>query len=66
MSRAHAPEQVCCSFCGKSRHEVRTLIEGGCRTPGVAACVFICDECVALCAQVNADTVGYTREAHKA
>ena len=62
MSRTHAPEQVSCSFCGKSQHEVRTLIEGGCRNPGVATCVFICDECVAFCAQVNADTVGNTKD----
>jgi hypothetical protein len=50
--------QVSCSFCGKSK--VRSLIEGGCsRDPGVPqSCVFICDECVALCAQVNADFIG--------
>lgn len=51
-----APEKSC-SFCGKSKHEVRSLCEGGCsrgqRVP--RSCVFICDECVALCAQVNAD-----------
>jgi hypothetical protein len=41
-----------CSFCGKSQHEVRNLIEGGCRTRGVSPCVFICEECVAFCAQV--------------
>ena len=52
-------EQVSCSFCGKSK--VRSLIEGGCsRDLGGAprSCVFICDECVALCAQVNADLIG--------
>ena len=50
--------QVSCSFCGKST--VRSLIEGGCsRDPGVPqSCVFICDECVALCAQVNAEFIG--------
>jgi hypothetical protein len=45
-----------CSFCGKSQHEVRRLIEGGCRTRPVSRhvspCVFICDECVAFCAQI--------------
>jgi hypothetical protein len=45
-----------CSFCGKSQHEVRSLIEGGCRarqiSPGISPCVFICEECVAFCAQV--------------
>ncbi|MGH8241163.1 MAG: glyoxalase superfamily protein [Steroidobacteraceae bacterium] len=56
MSRTAAPEQVSCSFCGKSQHEVRSLIEGGCSNRGLSPCVFICNECVALCAQINADT----------
>jgi hypothetical protein len=59
MSRAAAPEQLSCSFCGKSQHEVRSLIEGACSNRGISPCVFICDECVALCAQINADTVGH-------
>jgi hypothetical protein len=58
--------QLSCSFCGKSQHDVRSLVEGGCvgarRAP--ESCVFICDECVALCAQINAETVGNTKEAH--
>ena len=58
ISRTAAPEQVSCSFCGKSQHEVRSLIEGGCSNRGVSPCVFVCDECVALCAQINADTIG--------
>jgi hypothetical protein len=33
-----------CSFCGKSQHEVKTLIAG----PNV----FICNECVTLCMDV--------------
>jgi ATP-dependent protease Clp ATPase subunit len=48
-------EQVACSFCGKSRHQVRRLIEGGCRNPALSQCVFICDECVDFSAQVLAD-----------
>ena len=53
-----APKQAC-SFCGKSK--VRSLIEGECsRDPGAPRrCVFICAECVALCAQVNADFIGH-------
>lgn len=47
-----------CSFCGKSQHEVRSLIEGGCSNRGTSPCLFICDECVALSAQINADSVG--------
>ena len=61
-----APQQLSCSFCGKSQHDVRSLVEGGCararRAP--VSCVFICDECVELCAQVNAETVGNAKEAH--
>jgi len=58
VPQAAAPEQVPCSFCGKSK--VRSLIEGGCsRDRGAPqSCVFICDECVAFCAQVNADLIG--------
>ena len=37
-----------CSFCGKSQHEVRKLITG--------PTVFICDECIELCA----DIIDYT------
>ncbi len=53
------PEQVSCSFCGKSK--VRSLIEGRCsrdRTGAHQGCLFICDACVAFCAQVNADLIG--------
>lgn len=57
MSPPHTPEQTSCSFCGKSQDEVRTLIEGGCSNRGNAACVFICNECVDFCAQVNAETL---------
>lgn len=35
-----------CSFCGKTKDEVRRLIAG--------PAVFICDECVGLCEQVLA------------
>lgn len=39
-----------CSFCGKTQDEVRSLVAG----PTVA----ICDECVALCAELNAGSPG--------
>jgi ATP-dependent protease Clp ATPase subunit len=58
MPKLHTPEQLSCSFCGKQQHEVRSLIEGGCSNRDGSACVFICDECVTLCAQINADTLG--------
>jgi hypothetical protein len=58
-----------CSFCGKSRHEVRSLI-GGCggwdafrasRGPERSN-VFICDECATLAAQHFADSFGTAAE----
>jgi ATP-dependent protease Clp ATPase subunit len=55
MPRTVMHEQIACSFCGKSKHEVRTIIEGGCRNPALLQCAFICDECVAFSAQVIAD-----------
>jgi ParB/RepB/Spo0J family partition protein len=38
------PKTLYCSFCGKSQHEVRQLIQG--------PTVFICDECVGLCIDI--------------
>jgi len=49
MTNAQEPTDVCCSFCEKPRLEVRRLIAGR------GDNVFICDECVALATQVNAD-----------
>jgi|SRR5580704_12804584 hypothetical protein len=56
--------QLSCSFCGKSQHEVRTLIEGGCDRARLASerCSFICDECVAFSAQVIAERVGDAKD----
>src|SRR5882672_6944224 len=39
------PKTLYCSFCGKSQHEVRTLIAG-------PPPMFICDECVELCTDI--------------
>src|SRR5215471_9018226 len=41
------PKVLYCSFCRKSQHDVRKLIAG--------PAVFICDECVALCADIIED-----------
>ena len=38
-----------CSFCGKSKHEVRKLIAG--------PSVFICDECIELCNDIIRDEI---------
>jgi hypothetical protein len=47
MSRAAMPpEHMFCSFCSKSQHEVKRLIEGGCRNTVLSQCAFICDACV--------------------
>jgi hypothetical protein len=66
MTVTAAPEQLSCSFCGKSQHNVRSLVEGGCARARRASesCVFICDECIALCAQINAETLGNAKDAH--
>jgi hypothetical protein len=42
---AASPKTLYCSFCGKSQHEVRTLVAG----PPPS---FICDECVEVCTDV--------------
>ncbi len=49
MSEMREPTEPSCSFCGKSRLEVRRLIAG--QKDGA----FICDECVTLAMHVNAD-----------
>ncbi len=36
--------RIYCSFCGQSDKEVKTLVAG--------PMVFICDECIKLCAQI--------------
>src|SRR5438477_13083797 len=41
---APSSDTLYCAFCGKSQHEVRKLIAG--------PTVFICDECVDLCAAI--------------
>jgi ATP-dependent protease Clp ATPase subunit len=38
---------IYCNFCGKSQHEVRRIIAG--------PTVYICDECVTLCADICDD-----------
>ena len=68
MPRTAVPWSTC-SFCGKSQHEVRSLI-GGCggwegfrasRGPERSN-VFICDECATLAAQHFADSLGTAEE----
>lgn len=44
MSGENDPDLLFCSFCGKSQETVRNLIAG--------PAVFICDECVILCAEI--------------
>ncbi len=46
---------LACSFCDKSQHAVRTLI--------AATGVWICDECVDLCATICAERRHDEREA---
>ena len=44
LSGGDSKSTLYCSFCGKSQHEVRKLIAG--------PTVFICNECVELCADI--------------
>ena len=46
-STPEGPEQLKCSFCGKSQRHVKKLIAG----PGV----YICDECIELCNDIVED-----------
>jgi hypothetical protein len=68
MTRTAVPWSTC-SFCGKSRHEVRSLV-GGCggweafrasRGPERSN-VFICDECATFAAQHFANSFGADKE----
>jgi hypothetical protein len=68
MTRTAVPWSTC-SFCGKSRHEVRSLV-GGCggweafrasRGPERSN-VFICDECATLAAQHFANSFDAAKE----
>jgi hypothetical protein len=43
-----AQSELRCSFCWKPRRAVRHLVEGPKQ-------VFICDECIALCAEIMAE-----------
>lgn len=44
---------VRCSFCGKGKDEVERLIQGGGKQPaGELPIVFICNECIDLCANI--------------
>lgn len=44
QNNGESKNTLCCSFCGKSQHEVRKLIAG--------PTVFICDECIELCTDI--------------
>ena len=58
--RKDTPQNVKCSFCGKSQDAVNRIVAG----PGV----YICDECVSVCKNIiendafNEDEFGYTLE----
>lgn len=49
------PNTVCCSFCGKTRDQVRKLVQG-------ANGVFICDECIDECKNI----IGQSDDAEQA
>ncbi|MEJ1967246.1 MAG: ClpX C4-type zinc finger protein [Rhizomicrobium sp.] len=47
-AKGHPPGTLYCSFCGKSQHDVKKLVAG--------PAVFICNECIGLCAKIVAET----------
>lgn len=50
-------EMVGCSFCGKSKDQVERLIQGGRTATGELPPVFICDQCIRLCAHIIGEPV---------
>ena len=46
--------QLKCSFCGKTQEQVRKLVAG----PGV----YICDECIDLCAEIVEEELGIDQD----
>ncbi|MBQ7564096.1 MAG: ATP-dependent Clp protease ATP-binding subunit ClpX [Lachnospiraceae bacterium] len=48
MAKKEDPEEICCSFCGKSQEYARKLISG----PNG---VYICDECIGICSDILED-----------
>ncbi len=48
-------ERLCCSFCGKSEHEIAKLVAG----PGG---LHICDECVGACRLIMEGDIALARE----
>ena len=48
--------QICCSFCGKPQEQARRLIAG----PGV----YICDECISVCADAMMRDLGLSVPGH--
>ncbi len=51
MAKRTENEEIKCSFCGKSRHEVERILAG----PGV----YICNECVEACNEMIRDDLAY-------
>jgi ATP-dependent Clp protease ATP-binding subunit ClpX len=49
LDRHDNPNNLCCSFCGKSQKEVKKLIAG--------PTVYICDECIGLCNDIIAEEI---------
>ena len=52
MAGRNSDEKIRCSFCGKSRDQVRQMITG-------PSGIFICDECVDLCSELIEDELDY-------
>ena len=59
MANENKTDQLTCSFCNKTQNEVRKLIAGKSIVgpDGKKQNVFICDECIELCADIIKDAV---------
>ncbi|MDD5953119.1 MAG: ATP-dependent Clp protease ATP-binding subunit ClpX [Oscillospiraceae bacterium] len=57
MSGDDNRKEICCSFCGKPQSEARRLVAG----PGV----YICDDCIRLCATMLEEELGQEAPAKK-
>ena len=52
MAGRNSDDKIRCSFCGKSRDQVRQMITG-------PSGIYICDECVDLCSELIEDELDF-------
>lgn len=57
LSSQNDNRKIRCSFCGKTESQVSKLISG-------PAGIYICDECVGICAEIIDEDTGSTQDEH--